>query len=256
MNTSYRKIGAVAGALLGLGAPVGAVFLRLVLVGNLDLSWIRRDILEHIYFYVYMAVGTPLTFAFFGATFGTMSDEVRAQKKALESLALLLKDQSMTDDVTGLYNHRHLIEVTEKELMRAKRYGRFLSGMMVDVDDFKTINDCYGHVTGDSVLREIAVILKNDTRKVDIVGRYGGDEFMVVLPETSGDLARMVALRVQKDVRQYRFKTLRDYISVTVSIGVIHFKDPKDFDKQAFVEKIDEAMYRAKSLGKDRIYSE
>ena len=253
---SYRHIGAVLGVLLGFGAPLGAILFRPILAGEMSYEWIRQDIIRYVDFYVYMAFSTPLVFGLFGAYLGYLNDEIQCQKTSLENINTLLKDQSMTDDATGLYNHRHLMEVIEKELMRAKRYSRFLSGMMVDVDDFKSINDYYGHLIGDSVLREMAAILKNDVRKVDLVGRYGGDEFVVLLPETSGELARNVANRIQKDVRQYRFKTLRDYISVSVSIGVVHFSDVKDFDKLLFVEKLDEAMYKAKSMGKDRIHSE
>lgn len=256
MTKSYLRTGVIAGALLGFGAPAGAIFLRWVLAGHGSFLWIKPDLIEHADFYGYMMISAPFVFGLFGAYLGHLNDSIRSQKKSLEAVNLLLKTQSMTDDITGLYNHRHLIEEADKELARAKRYGRFLSGMMVDIDDFKNINDNYGHLTGDSVLKELAAILKNGVRKMDIVGRYGGDEFLVLLPETTGELARNLANRIQKDVRQHQFKTLRDYISVTVSIGVVHFKDNKDLNKLAFIERLDKAMYLAKNLGKDRIFTE
>lgn len=255
VRKTYKGVGTLVGVLLGLGAPAGALFFRILFEGDLSFAWLANDVTEHLDFYVYMVLSTPTAFGIFGAYLGRLQDEIISQKQSLEMLNTLLKAQSMTDDTTGLFNHRHLMEEIEKELTRARRYKRFLSGMMVDIDNFKEINDYYGHLTGDSVLREVAELLKKSLRKVDIVGRYGGDEFLIILPETNGDVALAVAQRIQKDIQQHRFRTMRDYITVSVSIGVVHFSDSKDFDKTAFVEKLDEAMYKAKSLGKDRIYS-
>ncbi len=242
-QTSYAAFGLGAGLILGLGAPVGGFFLSLVFSVKVDP-----------FFYLYLLVMTPLAFSVFGYFLGHWADRLFLQKKSIEHAMAIVESQSMTDDVTGIYNHRHILEEIEREVERAWRYHRIVSGIMIDVDNFKEANDSYGHLTGDSVLRDLAKLLSGSIRKVDIIGRYGGDEFLVILPETPLAAAREVAERIQQNVRQYRFKTQRDYFRMTVSLGIFTFEDPRDFNKNTFIEKIDQAMFQAKSLGKDQIY--
>ena len=253
---SHRWKGSILGAVLGLGAPAGSLFFRMLNAGGLDWGWIRQEIDGHFYFYAYMFFLTPLAFGLFGYYLGWLNDKISAQKKSYEALASVLKNQSMTDDVTGLYNHRHILEEAEKEIERAKRRRRALCGMMVDLDDFKLVNDVYGHWTGDIVLRQAAFLLSDSIRKIDIVGRYGGDEFLVILPETSYEAAKGVARRVQDTIRGHCFRNkVSGCLSLTASIGLFVFEDPSELDLPHFVEKADEAMFRAKQLGKDRICS-
>lgn len=254
-TTSLKKSGWIAGALLGLGAPVGSLLFETAFFGNMDFGRMAQKMSDHSYYYTYMTLLTPLAFGMFGAYLGSLNDRIRQQKKSLESMVGILETQSMTDDVTGLYNHRHLLEEIEKEVERSKRHGHVLSGMMVDVDNFKEINECYGHLTADFVLREMALVLNESIRKIDVIGRYGGDEFVIILPEASPKAAEIVSDRILQNVRQRRFKTGRDYISLSVSIGLFSFENTSHLDKAQFIEKIDQAMYQAKDLGKNRVFA-
>lgn len=249
-----RIVGLIAGVFLGLGAPLGAALFKSVLFGGMDPQWIAHEISSQAYYYAYMALITPLVFGFFGAYLGSLNDASRSQKKSLESLMNVLEAQSMTDDVTGLYNHRHLREEIEKEIERSKRHNHSLSALMIDIDGFKEINELYGHLTGDYVLREVASVINQSIRKIDILGRYGGDEFVVILPEAKIGPAKIVAERILQNIRSHRFQTKRDYISLTVSIGVFSYEDLKNLDLNVFIEKIDEAMFRAKSSGKNKMF--
>ena len=234
---------------------MGSLFFGMIFFGKMHLDWILRELSVGFNYYVYMTLMTPIVFGVFGYVLGSMSDKIHFQKESLESLMSVLEVQSVIDDVTGLYNHRHLLEEIEKEVDRSKRYGHFLSGMMVDIDGFKGINDVYGHFTGDQILHEMALTLNKSVRKTDIVGRYGGDEFVIILPEDQRESADIVSERILSNVRQHHFKTKNGNVSLTVSIGLFSFPDAKGMDKTQFVEKIDQAMFQAKSLGKNRVFA-
>lgn len=252
----YKIFGVLIGLILGLGAPLGFFIVHAVTEARLRSDWMSRELDNFWLVYLYMTVLSPAVFGIFGYFFGKLMDRTYRQKILLEQANIILENQSMTDDLTGLFNHRQILAEIDKEVERARRYQRNLSGMMIDVDGFKAINDFYGHLTGDSVLREIANIIRHSVRNVDIVGRFGGDEFLVILPEASREAARVVAERVLKGVQQHPFKTGRDYISLTASIGVFSITDPKDFERTAFLDKMDRAMFRSKEEGKNRIYSD
>lgn len=250
----YRWIGTLVGVLMGLGAPVGHLALRLITQGHISPKWLKSEMQQEWQAYSYLFFASLAMFMVFGYALGKLADKIALQRAELEKLNLVLENQSITDDLTGLYNHRHILLLTDKEIERAKRYGRQLSGIMIDSDDFKSINDLYGHLTGDSVLRQLAEVLKRSVRNVDIVGRFGGDEFVVLLPEASNDAARAVAERILQSVRQYPFKTARDYVSMTVTLGVFSTQGGKDLDRSIFLDRIDRAMFRAKEEGKNRIH--
>ncbi len=161
--------------------------------------------------------------------------------------------QSRTDDLTGQYNRRHIFVEFEKEVERAKRYTRKLSGMMVDIDDFKLINDRYGHLIGDRVIKAFATVISKSIRKIDILGRYGGDEFLVLLPEATLDMANLVAKRIQKNLEEYQRNVLADLGKLTASIGLISFDAIQDPNQAAFIERIDCAMRKSKQAGKNTI---
>jgi diguanylate cyclase (GGDEF)-like protein len=149
---------------------------------------------------------------------------------------------------------RHLLEEIEKEIERSRRHHHLLSALMVDVDNFKSVNDSYGHPSGDQILREVAQVLAVSIRKIDIVGRYGGDEFVVILPEAGRESARVVAERVLEGVRTHRFQTKSSLIQTTVSVGVVTFSDLNRLSTDDFIEKIDRVMFKAKSTGKNRVF--
>jgi diguanylate cyclase (GGDEF)-like protein len=252
---SYKFLGLLSGAVLGLGAPLGSLFFHGLIHQHLSLEWIRAEATSHPFFYTYMCVTTPVVFAAFGFVFGLLRDRDEVQKAALEHLNKILERQSMTDEVTGLINRRQLETEIEREIERAKRYRHPIAGIMIDIDDFKHINDTRGHLMGDTALKKVAGVIKGSIRKVDIAGRYGGDEFLVVLPEATMDSARTVALRIQEGVRQCKIDVPRPTLSLTASIGLFAFPDCSFLDKKVFIETVDVALLKAKKAGKNRIVS-
>ncbi|MCX6373700.1 MAG: sensor domain-containing diguanylate cyclase [Actinobacteria bacterium] len=171
-----------------------------------------------------------------------------------------LAEQAVTDGLTGLFNHRHFNEHLRQEVTTARRYGQELSLMMLDVDDFKAFNDRYGHPQGDSVLAELAEILRHGTRNdVDILARYGGDELVVILPQARANgpeptAARNVAERIAAAVRAHRFESAkgRRDVAMTVSIGVAGI-GLGGYTHEELLGSADKALYLAKHQGKDRV---
>ncbi len=160
---------------------------------------------------------------------------------------------AITDGLTKCYNHRHFQEVLENEFQRAKRYKLTFSLLIGDIDNFKKINDTYGHQTGDVILKGIASLLKSGIRDIDIVARYGGEEFAVIMPETDTKGAHGTAERLRCSIEEYIFSGLPPKTYVTMSIGVGTYPGLKVKSKFDFVEKIDKALYRAKGEGKNRV---
>lgn len=160
-----------------------------------------------------------------------------------------------TDGLTGLYNHRIFSQMLKEELSRAIRYSLPLSLVIFDVDDFKRFNDTYGHPDGDKVLVAVAEILRETLRKCDIPFRYGGEEFIAILPETTEQPAVLVAERIRQAVESHSRRHLPENITqgVTVSVGVASF--PRDGDTaETLLKMADEIMYRAKKEGKNKVY--
>lgn len=167
------------------------------------------------------------------------------------SLYRRMSTLAITDGLTGIYNHRHFHERLTEEWLRAERYRKPLSLVMLEADDFKKINDTYGHLQGDAVLRELAALLVRTVRDVDIVARYGGDEFTIILPETDIQGAITAAERVRRAVEAYPFASEEGTIRVTISAGVA--SHPPVSDRNALVRAADEALYTAKRQGKNRV---
>jgi diguanylate cyclase (GGDEF)-like protein len=165
------------------------------------------------------------------------------------------KEQSIRDGLTGAYNHRHFQESLQRELGRADRHSRPLSVLMLDIDDFKAINDRYGHPVGDAILERIVAEIRSEVRgDMDLVARYGGEEFAVILPETPTDVATDVAQRIRRriDERLFRPPETEDVIRVTVSIGIAAY--PGDAaNKKELMDRADAALYRAKRGGKNAV---
>ncbi|MHB1646665.1 MAG: GGDEF domain-containing protein [Candidatus Acididesulfobacter diazotrophicus] len=162
------------------------------------------------------------------------------------------EDIAMTDSLTGLYNRRYFDSFYENIFDQASRYGTIFSLIMCDIDHFKKINDTYGHDKGDLVLKEVAKILKNNMRKSDIASRYGGEEFIVVLPQTglskSLDVARKIKTLISKI-------SIKDTGKITISIGVISYSKEFEDKSKDFLKKVDELLYEAKNRGRNRIMS-
>ncbi|RMG74332.1 MAG: diguanylate cyclase [Nitrospirae bacterium] len=160
---------------------------------------------------------------------------------------------SITDALTGLYNVRYFYKSLQLEIERAKRYNDEFSLVIYDIDDFKAVNDTYGHQAGDDLLKEFADILCNFSRRSDIVARYGGEEFVMILPKTTKQSAHNLANRILERVRSHTFLQLKGYpLNITVSGGISCFPEDADNEKD-LLYFADMALYKAKQDGKDRV---
>jgi two-component system cell cycle response regulator len=172
--------------------------------------------------------------------------------ESMETNKKLLEDLSVRDSLTKLYNHQHYHSRLEEEFSRAQRYNLELSCIFFDIDDFKKINDRYGHITGDIVLRHIARLIKQVTRKSDIPARYGGEEFAICLPNTGRTSVHELAERLLLLIKQLSIQQLKGE-NVTVSIGTATYKNDNVTSYGELLHLADKAMYQAKKSGKNRI---
>ena len=170
------------------------------------------------------------------------------ERKAFERRLI---EMATRDELTGLVNRREFFTLAHHEEERAKREGHIVSVMMVDADYFKKINDTYGHAAGDDVLRNLADNCRKIFRKTDVVGRYGGEEFSVILPGAQVDMAKVIAERLRKAIEESVVKSDKGDITYTVSIGIA-----SDIGREVKVEEIldraDRALYTAKAQGRNR----
>jgi two-component system, cell cycle response regulator len=161
-----------------------------------------------------------------------------------------LRMQAARDSLTNLWNHAAIFDRLEQEIVRAQRQCQPLGVLMADLDYFKRINDTHGHATGDTVLRDVANGYCNLTRPYDSVGRYGGEEFMFVLPGCDAEATKCLAERLREEVSRLRFTP--DLI-VTVSIGATSFSGREPITASALVKHADDALYQAKNAGRNRV---
>lgn len=160
-----------------------------------------------------------------------------------------LKHMSRIDGLTGLYNRQHLDKHLEEEIKRAKRYGNPLSLMMFDIDNFKKINDTYGHMIGDRVLQTAAEVIRKTLRDTDIAGRFGGDEFVLILVQTNINVGKQVAERLSSNIKKSRVHLKKNsFIRFSISTGICQYNN-KIKSIGEFISKTDRAMYTAKSSG-------
>ncbi len=163
--------------------------------------------------------------------------------------------QAVTDGLTGLFNHRRFQEVVAVEVERAKRFDHPLGLVMLDLDDFKQVNDRYGHLQGDQVLKEVARVVLDTAREIDEPARYGGEEMAVVLPQTDIEGALEFAERLRRRIEELAVPVLQGHgvVRITASVGVAALPHSSVPDKDALVQAADAALYRAKRLGKNRV---
>lgn len=164
------------------------------------------------------------------------------------------KYQSITDDLTQLYNSRYFYKKLEEEIDRLIRYKQPMSLLLIDIDDFKKINDRYGHLAGDKVLKLVGKIIRNFLRKTDTPYRYGGEEFAVLLPGTEVEAAINVAERIRKGFETEDFALItNERVNISVSIGATQFKTGEELG--SLIKRADDALYAAKQNGKNRVCS-
>lgn len=171
---------------------------------------------------------------------GEIQQRKRAEKK--------LRHLATTDELTGIYNRRYLKLLCESELKRSKRYDFAMAVLLVDVDHFKSVNDTFDHLTGDKVLVETAECLGRHIRDTDQVGRWGGEEFLILLPHTDADMAKQLAERVRMSIESHTFPAVK---KMTVSIGGACSVSGDTLD--SLIKRADTCLYRAKNAGRNRV---
>ncbi len=176
------------------------------------------------------------------------TQELRLQKEAAELAA-------RTDVLTGVASRRAFSEAAEAEMQRALRYGTELSMLMMDLDHFKGVNDTHGHVIGDAVLVSFAQTVQQLVRKVDLVARLGGEEFVVLLPNITAEQATALAERIREAVQNSQVLVEGKPLQFSVSIGVAQF-DPRELSLTGWMARADAALYQAKALGRNRVVLE
>lgn len=164
-----------------------------------------------------------------------------------------LEELSNTDDLTKLYNRRYFMELFELEFQRAQRYESRLGFVMIDIDNFKDFNDTFGHLLGDRILFEVSQILRESLRIHDIVGRYGGEEFALLMPETDLKGALVVAERYRKRVEEFVLLESNHELRVTISLGVAAIPHPKIQSVDDLIRLSDNALYKSKRNGRNRV---
>jgi len=170
----------------------------------------------------------------------------------LEKIRLFneIKMLSIHDGLTGVFNHAHAIEEVDSEIERVKRYDIAFSIILLDLDNFKEVNDSYGHLAGDFVLKNMAHLIERNLRTIDIVGRYGGDEFIVILPQIDFENAYIAGERLRQALESETFSYNENVIRLTISLGVATYQDGKN--TQSLIKTADDNLYRAKKEGKNR----
>lgn len=202
-----------------------------------------------------------LTFMYFNQVRIRRQDQKTSQK-ALEKQNLELQEvneklriQSVTDPLTGIFNRRFFLESTTKLISTSNRHNHPLSILLIDIDNFKRINDIYGHFAGDKVLQSIADLYKEELRDGDIFARYGGEEFIIAFPYTDDQAAKMVAERVRVKIMNHLIQVDNDEVSVTVSSGISQHR-PTETNIQDMIKRADVALYKAKRNGRNRVVTQ
>lgn len=185
-------------------------------------------------------------------------DEIEVISRVKSALRFKAQQDKLTemasrDGLTGLFNHALLIDLFEKELLKAKRNKSSLTFIMMDIDYFKKVNDNYGHLAGDLILKQVAEILTNSVRSSDIASRYGGEEFGLVLPETNVSNACLVGEKIRSAVEENHFDIGNESIQITISIGIYSKEPEESIDSKEMIKRADEALYKAKTNGRNRV---
>jgi len=217
------------------------------------LNYFRSDTvnlnIEYLQFLVLSMV--LVAFSIIGGHISSLRRNLRISRTELEKSLTIIKEMSIRDDLTGVYNRRHLMELLEHEYHRISRGGAHFSVAMLDIDHFKSVNDTHGHLTGDEVLKAVSDVIRNSLRSADFCGRYGGEEFLLVMTQTNINGALLCAERIRSTIEQSRFTSLGPNFKVTVSLGVTEFTGKEDIP--TMIARADKALYHAKESGRNRV---
>lgn len=235
----FKKLYTLTGALLGFGAPVGALLLRWMTGSSASTEF---DI--HSFFYLYMGISTVLVFSGFGFLLGHHADTIDRQKRAFHEL-------SIRDSLTGAYNRRYFFEFLDREFTRTSRYNLELSLAVLDLDNFKSYNDRYGHVCGDEILRKTASLIQSRVREADLFARTGGEEFALLLPETDLSSALTFMELIRQVIEKMDVRCNDASVMATVTIGVSSFQTSRPISPTQIFSRADSAMYQGKHAGKN-----
>lgn len=178
-------------------------------------------------------------------------DELKNKNDTLSSLNERLEEYAIKDPLTKLYNRRMMITKFDEEISRCKRTNKVFAIILLDIDNFKDVNDNYGHNFGDDVLKVFSNLLMASKRLEDFVARWGGEEFLLILPNTDHLGAKVVAERLHDHINQYEFLETNDRIKISATFGVTEFKDDDTAEKM--VKKADQALYYGKTHGRDKV---
>ena len=211
---------------------------------------------------------TLIWLAFFGSYVGKLRETVARRNSELAAALSKNRRLAVHDDLTGTYNRRHIMQILEQEQLRAQRTGRGFTLCLMDLDHFKSVNDRYGHLAGDEVLRQFAMLVLREIRTLDRVGRdgpdvghwgdenfgrFGGEEFMLVMPETDLNGAYVCIERIRRKVADTPLQVEGSNLALTVSCGLAAYRPGEDL--RATLARADQALYQAKDAGRDRVKS-
>jgi len=192
-----------------------------------------------------------IAFSIVAGYISSMRQNLSTSRAELERSVSIIREMAIRDDLTGFYNRRHMIELLEYELNRCARTGSVFCLAMLDIDHFKNINDTYGHQAGDQTLKTFAAIIRKAMRSSDFCGRYGGEEFLIVLTQTGTDGAKVFAERLRQLIEKSVFPELGADIRVTASLGLAQYQAKEDVEKT--IHRADTALYEAKKKGRNRV---
>jgi diguanylate cyclase (GGDEF)-like protein len=183
-----------------------------------------------------------------------LMDHMKRNAEELERLNAQLTDMANRDALTGLHNHRFFREALDKEIARSERHDRQFSLIFLDIDHFKNFNDTHGHLAGDELLKKLADLLRSNSRATTVVVRYGGEEFVLLVPETDGEGARVLAEKLRCAVAEYAFPGRESQPDgrLTMSLGVATFPQAGD-NSRTLIDHADKALYRSKHAGRNRV---
>ena len=236
-----------AGFLIGLGSPIGAFLMRYWLADPLlKMHWLRNELDYNFLFYAYMGIGTVTAFMLFGYVLGLRSERQQIRNRVLSARVEELHIKSVTDGLTGAFTHGYLHEILELEIQHSLTHKAPLSILILDIDDFKRINDSHGHLFGDRVIKETAETISANIRADDLLGRYGGDEFLVIMPGADHDTAHHVANRICTSIAKNGY-------AATVSIGATTFEGLETQGVKDLIAAADANLYAAKREGKNQV---